>query len=52
MQYSSFFQDLQQDSDEEKSIEKNDSRNEDLPIELPGQEAASHFSKFEIKFRN
>ena len=48
MQYSTFLQDLQGDSeDEEKNTEKTY-----VDVEIPGQENSSHFKKFEIKFRN
>ena len=52
MQYSSFIQDLPNDSDEDKYIEKEDRRNEDVAVELPAQEPSLHFKKFEIRFRN
>ena len=48
MQYSTFLQDLQDDSeDEEKNTEKTY-----IDVEIPGQENSAHFKKFEIKFRN
>ena len=48
MQYSTFLQDLQGDSeDEEKNTEKTY-----VDVEIPGQENSAHFKKFEIKFRN
>ena len=43
MQYSTFLQDLQGDSDEEKT---------DVDVELPGQEDSAHFKKSEIKYRS
>ena len=38
MQYSTFLQDLQGDSDEEKNTEKTY-----VDVELPGQEDSAHF---------
>ena len=46
MQYSSPIDDLQRDSDDELNTER------DVHIELPIQDSASHFRKFDIKFRN
>ena len=47
MQYSTFLQDLQGDSDEAKSIE-----NTDLNVELPGSDDSAHFKRFDIKCRD
>ena len=48
MQYSTFLQDLQGDSeDEEKNTEKTY-----IDVEIPGQENSAHFKKIKIKFRN
>ena len=46
MQYSTFLQDLQVDSDEEKST-----NNTYLNVELPGLEDSANFKRFEIKYR-
>ena len=46
MQYTTFLNQLQNDSDEERFTEK------DLNVELPFQDNDTHFRKFEIKFRN
>ena len=47
MQYSTFLQDLQGDSDEEKFIE-----NTDFNVELPGSDDPAHFKRFDIKCRD
>ena len=47
MQYSTFLQDLQGDSDEDKSIE-----NTDLNVELPGSDDPAHFIWCDIKCRD
>ena len=46
MQYSSFLDNLQRDSDHELNTER------DVHIELPIQDSASHFRKFDTKLRN
>ena len=48
MQYSTFLQDLQGDSEDEgKNTEKTY-----VDVEIPGQENSAHFKKFEIKHRS